>query len=296
MTGQSVCAVIVSYHPNTSTLETLLKIKAQVCGLVVIDNGSTADEIVSLRTASHALGFHVIENGENLGIAEALNEGARWAKSNGYEWVIFFDQDSEITDGLIEQMLAAWNAHPGRERVASIHPRYVDPATGTEPFVRRASDGGPIMSMTSGALMPIWIFEKIGWFAPEYFIDCVDFEYCLRIRAAGYLIADSKNAVLLHAAGHADKSNSLLGFSFRPTHYNATRRYYISRNRIAFYRKYFRVFPRWILQFMYDGLRETVKCFASERDRLHKFRSLMLGTWDGLIGKMGKRDVGSEAH
>lgn len=296
MTGQSVCAVIVSYHPNSSTLKNLSKIKDQVSGLVVIDNGSTADEVVCLRTSSRALDFHVIENGENLGIAEALNEGLRWAKANHYEWVIFFDQDSDITDGFIEQMFAAWESHPERERVASIHPRYVDPATGAEPFIRRARDGGPVMAMTSGALMPVWVFQKLGSFAPEYFIDCVDFEYCLRIRAAGYLIADARNAVLLHAAGHADKNNVFLGFSYRPTHYTATRRYYISRNRIALYRKYFRTFPRWILQSMYDGLRETVKCFMSERDRLPKFRSFVLGTWDGLTGKMGKRNVGSEVH
>jgi rhamnosyltransferase len=296
MTGQSVCAVVVSYHPNSSSLQTLPKILGQVSGLVVVDNGSAAGEVVQLRIASQSLGFHLIENKENLGIAEALNQGACWAKNNGHEWVVFFDQDSEITGSFIETMFAAWESHPQRERVASVHPRYVDPATGLEPFIRRAVDGGPVMAMTSGALMPLWIFEKIGWFAPEYFIDCVDFEYCLRIRAAGCLVADARNAVLLHAAGHADKSNSLFGFSFRPTHYNAARRYYISRNRIALYRKYFRVFPRWILQSMYDSLRETIKCFVSERERLPKFRSFMLGTWDGLTGRMGKRNVGSEAH
>lgn len=296
MTGQSVCAVIVSYHPNSVIVENLRKIRTQVKGLVVVDNGSTPEEICPLRVASQKLGFHLIENRENLGIAEALNQGARWAQSNPYQWVIFFDQDSGITDGLVAQMFTAWESHPQQFRVGSIHPQYLDPATGAESFVRRASDGGPVMSMTSGALMPMWIFEKIGWFAPEYFIDCVDFEYSLRIRAAGYLIADAKNAVLLHAAGRADKNNSLSGFSFRPTHYSATRRYYISRNRIALYRKYFRIFPRWIVQSMYDGLRETMKCFVSEQDRSLKFRSFLLGTWDGLTGRMGKRNVGSEAH
>jgi len=296
MTRQSLCAVIVSHHPTALTLENLPRISSQVKALIVVDNGSRGPETCLLREASQTLGFHLIENGENLGIAEALNQGSRWARANGYEWVIFFDQDSEITDGFIDQMFAAWDSHPQRERVASVHPRYVDPATGAEPFVRRASDGGPVMSMTSGALMPVWIFEKIGWFAPEYFIDCVDFEYCLRIRAAGYLIADARNAVLLHAAGNAEKSKSLFGIQYRATHYSATRRYYISRNRIALYRKYFRIFPGWILQSMYDGLRETVKCFVSEQDRLLKFRSFLLGTWDGFIGRMGKRNVGSEVH
>jgi rhamnosyltransferase len=124
----------------------------------------------------------------------------------------------------------------------------------------------------------------------------VDFEYCLRIRAAGYLIADSRQAVLMHASGRAGEGLSFLGFGFRPTHHSAVRRYYMSRNRIALYRKYFRVFPRWILQSMNDSLRETIKCFVGEQDRARKFRSFLLGVWDGLSGRMGTRDLGSESR
>lgn len=295
VSSRSVCAAIVSFHPGTRILETISEVLAQAQALVVIDNGSSLSELHFLREASRALGFHLIENGENLGIAEGLNQGARWAKSKNYSCIIFFDQDSKITDGLIEQLFVTWNFHPQRERIASIHPKYINPDTGAEPFVRRARDGGPVVSMTSGALMPSWIFDKIGWFASEYFIDCVDFEYCFRIRAAGYIVADSRDAVLLHAAGNAKASENILGFTFRPTHHNAMRRYYISRNRIALYRKYFRVFPRWILQSMYDNLRETLKCFIGEPGRRRKFRSFLLGTWDGMIGRMGKRNLDVDA-
>ena len=294
MRQSSVCAVVVSYHPPADLAEYFPSILAQVDGLVVVDNGSTLEEVASLRAASMRYGFCLIENAGNLGVAEALNQAARWATGQGYAWVLFLDQDSRITNDFVSQMFATWNAHPERERIAAVHPRYVDPVTGNEPFVRRANDGGPVISMTSGSLLPTWIFDKIGWFASEYFIDCVDFEYCFRIRVAGYLIADSKQAVLLHASGQAKQGKTLLGFTFRPTHYNATRRYYISRNRIALYRTYFRVFPRWVLQSMYDGFRETLKCFLSEQDRIRKFRSFLLGTWDGLTNRMGKRDLRSE--
>jgi rhamnosyltransferase len=289
MTAQSVCAVMVTYHPSAKMLENVSNALAQVQGLVVVDNGSNDNELDPLRVASQTLGFHLIENGENLGVAEALNQGVCWAMSNGYPWVMLFDQDSRITGGFVRQMFAAWESHPDRERVGSIHPRYVDPDTGIEPVVRRASDGGPVFSLTSGALMPAWIFDKIGNFASEYFIDCVDFEYCLRIRAAGYMIADSREALLLHAAGHPTRL-TVLGFSFRPSHHSAERRYYISRNRVALYRKYFRVFPVWVLQSMNEYLRETIKCFVGERDRGRKFRNILLGTRDGLIGRMGRRE------
>lgn len=288
-TDRSVCAVIVTYHPTADMIENLSKVFAQVQGMAVVDNGSDAEELSRLRAASQTLGFHLIENGENLGIAEALNQGVLWAKNENHPWVILFDQDSRITDGFVGQMFAAWQSHPARERVASMHPKYVDPNTGLELAVMRAKDGSLVTSMTSGALMPLWIFERIGLFLAEYFIDQVDTEYCFRIRAAGYLVADSRDTVLLHATG-SPKRLRFLFFSFEPTHHNTLRRYYLSRNRIALYKKYFRVFPGMISQFMYYASRETIKCLLAERDRPRKLRSFLLGTWDGLTGRMGKRE------
>jgi rhamnosyltransferase len=290
-----VSAVMVSYHPSAGMIANLPKVLAQVDGLVVIDNGSAKDEISALRSSQQNLGFHLIQNAENVGIAEALNQGVRWAKHEGYSWLILLDQDSKLTDDFVSSMFTTWELHPQKERIGSIHPSYVDPETGVGPKIRRAPDGGPVVSLTSGALMPVWIFDKVGLFSTKYFIDYVDHEYCFRIRSAGYLIADSRTAVLLHSAGHP-RGNSFFGFKFRPTHHNAIRRYYISRNRIAVYRTYFAAFPIWIAGIMYDDLRETVKCFLGEKERSRKARSLLLGTWDGLTGKMGKIDFESELN
>lgn len=289
MTAQSVCAVIVTYHPAPEMVENIEAILSQVQGLVVVDNGSHGEELKRLRRAQKDLKFHLIENGDNLGIAAALNQGVHWAKLNSYPWVVLFDQDSRITPGFIHQMLATWESHPERERLGAIHPKYVHPDTGVEPEVYRAKDGGPVTSMTSGALMPTWIFDKVGLFAANYFIDLVDCEYSLRIRSAGFLLADSREAVLLHTAG-SPKRIGILGFSFGPTHHSAMRRYYISRNRVVVYRKYFWAFPRWTLHSFYESVRETAKCFLAEKDRVRKLRNFALGTWDGLTGRMGKRE------
>ncbi len=289
MTAQSVCAVIVTYHPSARMLENLPQVLAQVQGLVVIDNGSSVEELDSLREKRQSFGFHLIENGENLGIAEALNQGARWAHNQGYLWIIFFDQDSGISDSFISHMFATWEAHPDRGRVGSIYPRYVDPATGIEAPVPRASDGSPVLPMTSGSLMPAWIFDKIGWFASEYFIDAVDWEYCFRIRAAGYLIADCRQAKLLHSPGSPTQA-VILGRTFHLSRHSAIRRYYISRNTIVLCRKYFFSFPGWILNVLYRHLHETIICFLAEENRSRKLRNFLLGTWDGLFGRMGKRE------
>jgi rhamnosyltransferase len=174
MSDNSVCAVIVTYHPTEEMIENITSIVSQAQRLVVIDNGSSPDKVCRLRMASQKLDFHLVENADNLGIAEALNQGVRWAKEGGYPWVILFDQDSKITPGFIDQMFAAWETHPEREKIGAMHLRYVDPIAGIEPKVFRSCEGGPITSITSGALMLTWIFDKIGWFASEYFIDQVD--------------------------------------------------------------------------------------------------------------------------
>jgi len=289
MPVRPVCAVIVTYHPHAGMIENLSDILSQVRGLVVVDNGSSADELRLVQNASQRLGFHLIENEDNLGIAKALNQGICWAIKKDYPWVVLFDQDSRITENFVDQMFATWEKHSERERVCSVHPKYIDPETRTEALVRRASDGGPIVSMTSGALMPAWIFERLGMFAADFFIDEVDTEYCLRARAAGYLIADSRSAVLLHSSGHPRKG-SLLWFKFRPDDHSAMRRYYMSRNRIVVYGRYFDEFPRWVMLFAIVSLRETIKCLIAEHDRVRKLRNCLLGAWDGLTGRMGRRE------
>ena len=84
---------MVTYHPSFAMIENLQRILPQVQSLVMVDNGSTGDELEGLRTASRDRGFSLIENGKNLGIAEALNQGVGWAKNNGYPWVLLLDQD-----------------------------------------------------------------------------------------------------------------------------------------------------------------------------------------------------------
>jgi rhamnosyltransferase len=271
-------------------LEIVPKVLAQVDGLAVVDNGSNPSELALLRQARQTLGFHLIENQKNLGVAEALNQGVRWAKTQGFYWVVLFDQDSQITEGFVEQMFEAWIAIPDRERVGSIHSRHIVPETGEEAWVARTPDGSPVLPMTAGSMMPTWLFDKIGWFSSEYFIDVVDWEYGLRTRAAGFLVVDAKQATLLHKPG-APAERRVLGHTFRPSHHNSIRRYYLTRNRIAFYRKYLRIFPRWILSSAYHQFfKETIVCLIAEQDRSRKLRSVLLGIWDGILGRMQPRE------
>jgi len=290
MIENNVCAVVVTFHPDADVLDNLSKLRGQVQALVVVDNGSSEASICLLRAASLQLSIELIENGENLGIAAALNTGIGWAARNGFEWVILFDQDSATTPGFIDAMLGAFEKSPCEDRLAILVPHYVDKRSGVDLPQDAADSGGLQTAMTSGSLMRISLFSEQGPFQEELFIDSVDSEYSLRLRSCGYQIQECDDAILLHSPGHP-KVLSFCGIRlFQTANYSPIRRYYQDRNRIWLVRKYWRIFPKFCLRLFRDCCRENVKIILGESRKWSKCYCAGLGIADGLRGRMGKFD------
>lgn len=290
MTENNVCAIVVTFHPDADVLDNLSKLRGQVQALVVVDNGSSEASVRLLRATSSQLRIELIENGENLGIAAALNTGIGWAERNGFKWAILFDQDSCVSEGFIDAMLRTYEISPRRERLAIVAPRYVDRRSGAGIFQGATEDGELETAMTSGSLMLVGLFRKQGYFQEELFIDAVDYEYSLRLRGRGYLIEESREAILLHSPG----SPTVIRFCgtrlFQTANYSPLRRYYQDRNRVWVARRYWRKYPLFCLRLFKYSLHEHIKIILGEREKWRKFYYANLGIWDGLRGRMGKTD------
>jgi rhamnosyltransferase len=284
-----VCAVIVAFRPVEEHFQNALKARAQVGKLVVVDNGSSPQALAPFREARQAGLFHLIENGENLGVAAALNTGIRWAKAQGCDWVVLFDQDSTVTDGMIEALLAAYRADPDRERVGTVVPTYIDRFSGNEMPVERHKSGRILTVSTSSSLIPQSIFERCGDFREDFVIDQIDYEFCLRIVAAGYKIVQCRDARLLHSLGERREYGVGGKHLLTSTHHNARRRYYIMRNRVVLLRLYWRSFPRYCLNLFSLSWKDTVKILLVESDKGAKLKNTLKGVVDGVLGRMGKR-------
>ncbi|MGA9071077.1 MAG: glycosyltransferase, partial [Terracidiphilus sp.] len=156
-----VCAVVVTYHPKPEDIENLAKVRPQVEDLVVVDNGSSAETLKLLRAASAAGTYTLIENGENLGIAAALNMGVQYSIDRGFVWTILFDQDSSVTPDYISAMLKAIEStKESFLNVGIFCPRYVDRNTGIErPLFNVDEYGEPLSNMTSGSMIPNELFK-----------------------------------------------------------------------------------------------------------------------------------------
>lgn len=284
----NVCAIIVSYNPSKELPDNVKALISQVRHLVIVDNGSRLEGLAVVGEVESLFHCHTILNNQNLGIAAALNLGIDYAELQGCEWVALFDQDSKVSDDFIASMLATFKQQEHPTRIGMLAPVYVDRRTGISHAVSTTADGYVALALTSGSMIPLAVFRECGIFEESMFIDYVDFEYCLRLRSHGFRIVQSTNAHLLHSLGAIDV-HRIFGFRFATSNHGAARRYYITRNRVWLYRKYFREYFSWIVADFMAFLRETCKFLLVENDRLLKLRYTITGLLDAFRGAMGKR-------
>jgi rhamnosyltransferase len=288
--GQSVCAVVVTYHPAQMLQDNLARLTGQVSQVVVVDNGTTGEAASLISEAGLLAGVQVIRNRENLGIAAALNTGIRAAIDSGYPWVATFDQDSTVTDGFIDTLFAGFEACPFKSRVALVSPAHHD-STGAWEQGRQGLSAPPfeqvITAMTSGSLIRTDVFSTVGFYDESMFIDYVDYDFCLRLRRNGWRTISIPAACLVHRLGAAEQ-HSLFGLKFTTRSHSAWRRYYIMRNRILVYRRYASSAPWWCLRDFGWIFLELLKIIFLEQDKMAKLHNLTLGLYHGLAGKTGQ--------
>jgi rhamnosyltransferase len=288
VTVDDVCAVVVTFHPRKDVFDNLAKACRQFTKVIVVDNGSDEPMFGDLQLASEKLGFELIENGDNLGIAAALNIGIRRAGDRHCQAVVLFDQDSTVTDGFLEAMLAAYQSNLQWEKVAIVAPRHWDRNSKSWLTPQRSPDGNLRLTITSGSMTPLPVFSKCGWFDEDYIIDMVDTEYCLRVRWHGFTIQLAESASLLHSVGTL-KEHSLLGLKkYRVSHHSASRRYYMTRNRLVTLFRYWRFERSLVYQVVKSIVLDAFIIALFEKQFLRKIVNTCIGVVDALRGRMGK--------
>lgn len=285
--AEQACAVVVTYHPDQMVEENLRRLKTQLRSVIVVDNGSDERELAALRGVCEREAIELVANHKNMGIAAALNQGARWALDNAFRYVFLFDQDSTVSEGFVEAMLHCLHSDPRGSHLAILVPRYKDSRSGLILEPHGQTNGELDAATTSGSLMPVAVFEKAGLFAEELFVDGVDYEYSLRVRSLGLVIRECPGAVLLHSPG-TPTSHRLGNFKpFLSANYSPVRRYYQERNKLWVARRYWRRYPRFLFGQFLISAKDFAKILLVEKNRSRKVKFFLRGLWDGFLGRSG---------
>lgn len=289
----SVAAVVVTFHPDPGFPARLASLVPLAGSIIVVDNGSCPDDMPD--GADPALRGHidVIANPKNLGVGIGLNQGLRRARERGFDWAMTLDQDSSPLSNLVAAGARAFDAHPHPERLAAIGATVVGVADQT------AAAAGAYRRMhaviTSGTLHSIRSWERLGGFREDYFIDCVDTEFCLRARALGLEVVQATEPALAHSIGSPSRKWAL-GRWMIPSNHTPLRRYYMTRNHISIWRLYARSDSRFVVTDMRQSIREWIGIAFAEKDRPAKAAAILAGFRDGLLGRFGPRRLPKSPH
>jgi rhamnosyltransferase len=290
--GHKVLAAVVTFNPDADLANNLAALRRQVERLLVIDNASS--NIAEIERAAQASGAGVLRNADNLGVAAAVNQAAQAARDGGFEWLAMFDQDSLVPDGAVTSLLAVFDAHPQRARIAVMAMSHRDRATG-EPYLRgsdvleEAPDWRSVRAtITSGSLVRREVLDRVGPFDEALFIDGVDHDFCLRCRRAGYLVIEGREQVMDHSMG-AVTLHRLFGRAIACTNHSPARRYYITRNSLELTTRYAMFDGLWSLRNAIHLIDSSLAALILEEQRAEKARAMAEGAWHFITRRFGPR-------
>jgi rhamnosyltransferase len=283
--SEAICAVIVTYHPDSDLFSRVERAAKQVAQTVIVDNGSSPPCVQEIRKIADTLGIHLVLNARNEGVGRALNQGAEWAAAQGYRWILTLDQDTVIAADMADSLIEVLHSCSFAERVAVVGSDYRNKVKGRvlEDLIEpNGSPGREVTTViTSGSLVSLEVFRTIGGFRDEFFIDCVDHEYCLRARARGFRVMMTCAPLREHSIGRASEHRLLWKRPVASNH-PPLRQYFMTRNTVILAREYMRKEPRWILTELWRRAKSILIVCLFERERLSKIKHIARGFRDGI--------------
>lgn len=211
MMFMKIGCVLVLYNPEKEMLLDVLKsIVFQVDKVFIADNSCTPkewfksylDKIIYQRMSG------------NIGIAAAQNTGIKYFIEKNYTHVLFLDQDSIAPYNLVGNLIEDSDfLIKNNYAVGAIGPRIVNRKSNSV-CKGKVNKGTPLIKditkisdiISSGSLVPIENFEKVGLMDEYLFIDGVDHEWCWRAAYNNKLsFFISEKTMLSHYVGEGDR-------------------------------------------------------------------------------------------
>jgi GT2 family glycosyltransferase/glycosyltransferase involved in cell wall biosynthesis len=175
---RNVTVIVLNYNQAQTTVQCLDALHRAdsdlIRDIVVVDNGSTEDEVAILREENRKRRFTLVEVGENRFFSEGNNIGVDYTSS---DFIVFLNNDAFVHPGWIEAMASTMQSDPS---VAAVGPMFLYPDGRVQEVGGVALATGDVVQIGKGT---VW--------GPEHFdTPCaVDFcsAACLMMRRADFL-------------------------------------------------------------------------------------------------------------
>ncbi|WP_157005767.1 glycosyltransferase [Agromyces laixinhei] len=292
--AERVVAVVPIFHPDDGVIRRLQALAEQVDRVILVDDGSGASADAVL-TEAEALGATVLRLEHNSGIAAALNVGVRAALERGADYVLNLDQDTYLPADYVQTALGVFARANPVTRVGIVCVDAVNGAPALPTWMSPEGFGLVPEAIQTGFVIGRECLETAGLFDERLVIDCVDTEFCLRVRDHGFRIAVAKGTDIRHSIGRrADLRPFGFPLRHRPSGRIATyqyhspfRRYYIARNNIDLILRNVGKRPHWVLSVLRREMTGMIVSMVSGPQRIAQVLAITTGTVHGLTRRRG---------
>jgi len=252
-----VSIITVNYnnpHHTAELLESIKKLSYPNIEVIIVDNASAQNPFHVFKEVYPDVLF--IRNDRNLGFAGGNNVGIRHAKG---DYLFLVNNDTELTTNIIEGLLDVFTRFPDAGIVCPKFRYYyhkdiieyagytkVNVFTGRNKMIGCGEvDKGQYDEIREtyyahggGMMISKDVINKIGYLPEIYFLYYEEFDWCEKLREAGYKIYYQYRSLIFHKESMTTGKNSVL------------KTYYINRNRLLFMRRNNR-FPVFLFFMLY---------------------------------------------
>jgi GT2 family glycosyltransferase len=303
-TNPKVALVILNWNGREDVLNcvsTLPRLRYPNLVATVVDNASSDGSVEALRERFPQQRVLVME--KNLGFCGGNNRGIEDALSQGAEFVLLLNNDTEMHPDLVNELVRVARSDERIGAVGAKNLRLEDPRevwgaygelTYGKELIRLIGQGkadGEEFSLVrdvdwvigNGIMMSRRAIEAIGGFDEGFFGYHEDVDWCYRASQAGFRIVYNGRAIIYHKGFGASHPGRPIPFPVL---------YFLGRNGIFFARKHGSLWQQ--LRFTTLFLAEVARLLLlgiTHRERLKPYLWLLRGFGDGLLGRLPLRDL-----
>lgn len=273
---KKICCGITLYNPSMKNITTILEIAKEFDKIFLYDN---TENNSSIRQYFSDEKFIYIYNSSNDGLAKAYNIMCNLAIEKNFDYICLLDQDSKIDKKSINKIMDKITKF-GDKDIAIFSPR-IEYSYKKNEIKERLETTEVSWVISSGSFINLHVYNTIGGFDENYFIDRLDYDYSVEVKKIGKKIMIINDAILLQELGERKKF-----LFFYISEHEAIRHYYIFRNRLYFFKKNKTTLS--IFKIIILSLKHILRIIFLEKNKKNKLKKIYKGFKDYKNNKMGK--------
>lgn len=281
------CCGVTLYYPSEKDLEQIVRFRNDFEKIYVFDNTDSDKKLSNQEYLKKYDSVSYLSKDSNEGLSVAFNLMCQMANKDCFDYICLLDQDSDFSSENILKMIN----HITNENsilvgiyAPKIIYRHLENNNSRQETSRSQTEIK--WSISSGSFINLYLYMKTKGFDENYFIDRLDYDYCIQLNKFGYKIIRINNAFLLQNLGQLRE-----GLFWTVSQHSPIRNYYIFRNRIFFNDKNEIKSVLNSLMVFFQSLKHILRVILAEDEKKEKIEMMAKGYCDYRNKKMGKYNL-----